>query len=58
MMCGGCARAIDGKLNKVDNISYDINVEERTVVVDFHGPVDDNKVIKAIKAAGYDAARL
>lgn len=58
MMCSGCARSIDSKLNKVKDISYEINVEDRTVVVDFVGKVDDSKVIRAIRKAGYDAHRL
>jgi len=58
MMCSGCARAIDGQLQKVKDISYNISVEDRTVAVDFIGNVDDNKVIRAIKAAGYEAHRL
>ncbi len=58
MMCNGCARAIDSQLQKVKDISYNINVEDRTVAVDFIGNVDDNKVIRAIKAAGYEAHRL
>ncbi len=58
MMCSGCARAIDSKLARVKNISYEINVEDRTVTVYFTGAVDDHKVISAIRNAGYDATRL
>ena len=58
MMCGGCVRAIDSQLAKVKDISYQINLEEKTVVVDFIGSIDDHKVISAIKNAGYVTARL
>ena len=58
MMCSGCAKAIDSKLARVKNISYEINVEERTVVVYFNDKVDDHKVINAIRNAGYEASRL
>lgn len=57
-MCGGCVRAISNKLSQVENISFDIDLEGRTVKVDFQDKVDDNKVLRAIKSAGYDAARL
>ena len=58
MMCGGCVRNIDAALSKVKSISYTINLETRTVVVDFVDKVDDNKVINALKKAGYEAHRL
>ncbi|MFA7449717.1 MAG: heavy metal-associated domain-containing protein [Bacilli bacterium] len=58
MMCSGCARAIDAKLSKVKDISYEIDVEDRTVTVYFTGNIDDSKVITAIKNAGYEAHRL
>lgn len=58
MMCAGCVRAIEGKLSKVKDIAFSINLEDKTVVVDFMGPVDDHKVINAIGNAGYTAHRL
>ena len=58
MMCAGCVRAIDTQLAKVDSIAYNVNLPTKTVEVDFFGEVDDHKVIKAIKAAGYNAMRL
>lgn len=58
MMCAGCVRSIDSQLAKVKNISYQINLEGKTVIVDFIGEVDDHVVINAIKNAGYTAARL
>lgn len=58
MMCSGCAKAIDGKLSRFKDISYEINVEDRTVTVYFVDKVDDSKVITAIRNAGYEAHRL
>lgn len=58
MMCSGCARAIDAKLSRVKDISYEIDVEAKTVTVYFAGNVDDSKVITAIRNAGYEAHRL
>ncbi|MDY0214319.1 MAG: heavy metal-associated domain-containing protein [Bacilli bacterium] len=58
MMCGGCQKAIDAKLMNVSGISYEINLENKTVVVYFNGEIDDHKVISAIRNAGYEAARL
>ncbi len=58
MMCNGCVNNIDRSLAKVDNIAYTIDLNTRTVVVDFNGEVNDAKVIGAIKKAGYEASRL
>jgi len=51
-------RRIERALFRVDNISYEINLEKNTVVIHFSNRVDDDKVIGAISHAGYRAMRL
>jgi copper chaperone CopZ len=51
-------RRIERALFRVDNISYEINLEKNTVVIHFSNRVDDDKVIGAISRAGYLAMRF
>ncbi|OQC10859.1 MAG: hypothetical protein BWX74_00450 [Tenericutes bacterium ADurb.Bin087] len=51
-------RRIERALFRIDDISYEINFEQSTVIVFFSKMVDDDKVISAISRAGYRAMRL
>lgn len=58
MMCGNCQKKVEKYLNRVKNISYTIDLTNKSVIVYFNGEVDDSRVISAINRAGYEAHRL
>ncbi|HZJ89661.1 MAG TPA: heavy metal-associated domain-containing protein [Bacilli bacterium] len=58
MMCANCQKKVEKRLNRVRNISYTIDLANKSVIVYFNGEVDDSRVINAIMRAGYEAHRL
>lgn len=57
MSCAGCVANVENALNRVDNVvSATVNFAEHTAEVTGAAPVE--ALIKAIRAAGYDAAEL
>lgn len=58
MMCNDCVRNINNALDKVEGISYSVDLASKSVVVNFQGEVNDALVIGAIGRAGYSAMRL
>ncbi|KAG9318882.1 copper chaperone taha [Chiua virens] len=50
MTCGGCSKAVERALSKVDGITYDVNLENQKVVVT--GDVAYDDVLEKIKKTG------
>ncbi|SDD76434.1 heavy metal translocating P-type ATPase [Auraticoccus monumenti] len=55
MTCSACANRIERKLNKLEGVSAVVNYATERAVLS--GPEDglDDRVVKAVRAAGYDA---
>lgn len=60
MTCGGCAKAVESALSKLDVVKRaDVSLDSKTVTVELDedsGPVD--KLVAAIAAAGYSASPI
>lgn len=54
MKCQGCAKAVIAALNKVDGVDLvQVDLGDKTAMIESSKPLDHSELVKAIEAAGY-----
>lgn len=56
--CESCRRTLMTKLNELDGISAKVSLENKTAVISYEHPVDDEEIVKAVEKAGFEVMEI
>lgn len=58
MRCESCRRLLMTKLNELDGISAKVSLENKTAVIAYVHPVEDEKIVNAVEKSGFEVIKI
>ena len=58
MRCESCRRNLMAKFNELDGISAKVSLENKTAVIFYEQPVDNEKIVEVVEKAGFEVVEM